>query len=88
MSQMNLSLSLRSQLLMGGIDAYAVGGFKPELVFDFDDDGVIDSLQQNPSHIYYSEGIYSALDQTEEDGQVAAVEKLVIDVINRTTKSW
>jgi hypothetical protein len=35
MSQMNLSLSLRSQLLMGGIDAYAIGGLKPAFVADF-----------------------------------------------------
>lgn len=37
---------------------------------------------------FYNEGIYSADDQTEDDGQVLAADKLVIDIINRTTKSW
>ena len=37
---------------------------------------------------FYSEGIYSADDQTEEDGQALAADKLVVDIINRTTKSW
>ena len=37
---------------------------------------------------FYSEGIYSADEQTEDDGQVLAADKLVIDIINRTTKSW
>jgi len=37
---------------------------------------------------FYSEGIYSAEEQTEDDGQALAAEKLVIDIINRTTKSW
>ncbi len=37
---------------------------------------------------FYSEGIYSADTGTEEEGQVLAAEKLVIDIINRTTRSW
>jgi hypothetical protein len=37
---------------------------------------------------FYSEGIYNADEQTEEEGQVLAAEKLVVDIINRTTKSW
>jgi len=37
---------------------------------------------------FYNEGIYSADEQTEDDGQVLAADKLVIDIINRTTKSW
>lgn len=37
---------------------------------------------------FYSEGIYSADDQTEDEGQFLAADKLVIDIINRTTKSW
>ncbi|MCP4706653.1 MAG: hypothetical protein GY865_18800 [candidate division Zixibacteria bacterium] len=37
---------------------------------------------------FYNEGIYSADEQTEDDGQELAAEKLVIDIINKTTKSW
>ncbi len=37
---------------------------------------------------FYSEGIYSADTETEEEGQAKAADKLVVDVINRTTKSW
>ncbi|MFZ5979333.1 MAG: LptE family protein [Candidatus Zixiibacteriota bacterium] len=34
------------------------------------------------------EGIYNASDETEEDGQVRASERLVEAVLNKTTKSW
>ncbi len=37
---------------------------------------------------FYSEGIFSADEQTEDDGQELAAEKLVIDIISKTTKSW
>jgi len=37
---------------------------------------------------FFSEGIYNADIETEEDGQIKAADKLVIDIINRTTKSW
>ena len=37
---------------------------------------------------FYSEGIYNADQQTEDDGQALAANKLVVDIINRTTKSW
>ncbi len=37
---------------------------------------------------FYSEGIYEADIEVEDDGQVRAAEKLVVDIINRTTKSW
>lgn len=37
---------------------------------------------------FYSEGIYSADTEAEEEGQAKAADKLVVDVINRTTKSW
>jgi hypothetical protein len=38
--------------------------------------------------VFYSEGIYSADTETEDDGQVLAANQLVVDIINRTTKSW
>ena len=37
---------------------------------------------------FYSEGIYNAETQTEDDGQVLAASKLVTDILNKTTKSW
>jgi len=37
---------------------------------------------------FYSEGVFDAFEETEEDGQMMAVEKLVQDILNRTTKSW
>ena len=37
---------------------------------------------------FYNEGIYNADEQTEEEGQALAADKLVVDIINRTTKSW
>ncbi|PKK82143.1 MAG: hypothetical protein CVT49_15250 [candidate division Zixibacteria bacterium HGW-Zixibacteria-1] len=37
---------------------------------------------------FYSEGVYSADTETEDDGQARAAEKLVVDVLNRTTKNW
>lgn len=37
---------------------------------------------------FYSEGVYSAADETEDTGQQRAAAKLVDDIINRTTKSW
>jgi hypothetical protein len=37
---------------------------------------------------FYSEGIYDAFTETEEDGQSRAAEKLVTDIINRTTRNW
>jgi hypothetical protein len=37
---------------------------------------------------FYSEGIYETDLETEEDGQVKAAERLVVDILNRTTKSW
>ena len=38
--------------------------------------------------VFYSEGIYAADTETEDEGQKRAADKLVIDIINRTTKSW
>jgi len=40
------------------------------------------------AEIFSSEGIYDAATETEEDGQVSAADNLVVDIINRTTKSW
>jgi lipopolysaccharide assembly LptE-like protein len=37
---------------------------------------------------FFSEGIYDAATESEEDGQVSAADNLVVDIINRTTKSW
>jgi hypothetical protein len=37
---------------------------------------------------FTSEGIYLADEEAEEDGQSRAAQKLVIDIINRTTKNW
>jgi len=37
---------------------------------------------------FYSEGVYSAEDETEDDGKERAAEKLVVDILNRTTKDW
>jgi hypothetical protein len=37
---------------------------------------------------FYSEGIYDAASESEDDGQVYAADNLVVDIINRTTKSW
>jgi hypothetical protein len=37
---------------------------------------------------FYSEGIYDADAETEDDGQARAADKLVVDIINRTAKSW
>ncbi len=37
---------------------------------------------------FYSEGIYNAASESEEDGQTRAADKLVVDIINRTTKNW
>ena len=37
---------------------------------------------------FYSEGVYEAADETDEDGQIRAAQKLVVDIINKTTKSW
>jgi hypothetical protein len=34
------------------------------------------------------EGIYQVSDQTEQDGQTEAVQRLIVSIINRTTKSW
>jgi len=38
--------------------------------------------------VFYSEDIYDAKTETEEDGQARAADKLVTDIINRTTKNW
>ncbi len=40
------------------------------------------------SEQFYSYGIFSPDSEIEEDGQTNAAEKLVTDIINRTTKSW
>ncbi len=37
---------------------------------------------------FFSEGVYTADTESEDEGQVRAANKLVVDVINRTTKSW
>ena len=37
---------------------------------------------------FYSEGVYSAEDETEDDGKERAAAKLVVDILNRTTKDW
>jgi hypothetical protein len=34
------------------------------------------------------QGVYDADTETEEVGQLRAVERLIEDIINRTTKSW
>lgn len=34
------------------------------------------------------EGVYNVDGQTEQDGQNSAVQRLVVEIINRTTKSW
>jgi len=57
-----------------------------KLVFDI-------TLQNNSgediwTEQFYSEGYFDAESETEEDGQVRAADRLVVDIINRTTKSW
>lgn len=37
---------------------------------------------------FYGEGVYDAFSETEDLGQQIAAEKLVQDIINRTTTSW
>ncbi|MDH4034771.1 MAG: LPS assembly lipoprotein LptE [candidate division Zixibacteria bacterium] len=34
------------------------------------------------------EGVYNVDSQTEQDGQNSAVQRLIVEIINRTTKSW
>lgn len=34
------------------------------------------------------QGVYEAVGETEEDGQRRAVDRLIEDIINKTTKSW
>lgn len=57
-----------------------------KLVFDITLQG--DAEKEIWKERFYNEGIYNADDETEEDGQALAADKLVVDVINRTTKSW
>lgn len=37
---------------------------------------------------FFAEGIYDALDETEDDGQTRAIELLTTSILDRTTKSW
>ncbi len=37
---------------------------------------------------FTSDGVFAADSETEEEGQIRAAEQLVVDIINRTTKSW
>lgn len=37
---------------------------------------------------FYAEGIYNALEETEEDGQERAIALLTADILDQTTKSW
>lgn len=55
-----------------------------------------DIVLKNPSdedseiwrEVMSQEGIYAVDGQTEQDGQNTAVQLLITDIINRTTKSW
>ncbi len=38
--------------------------------------------------IMEQEGVYSVDNETEQDGQNKAVNRLIVDIINKTTKSW
>ncbi|MCX6827438.1 MAG: LptE family protein [candidate division Zixibacteria bacterium] len=57
------------------------------LTFDFT---LTDRKTEKPiwKETFYSDGVYSPTTETEEDGQSRAVSKLVIGIINKTTKSW
>ncbi|MFQ5606732.1 MAG: LPS assembly lipoprotein LptE [Candidatus Zixiibacteriota bacterium] len=37
---------------------------------------------------FANEGVYEADGETEEDGQLRAAELLVVDIINKTTRTW
>jgi len=63
-----------------------VSQYVVKIVFDMILTGKDDQELWNEK--FYSEGIYSADSGTEDEGQALAAEKLVIDIINRTTKSW
>ena len=37
---------------------------------------------------FFAEGIYDAVEESEEDGQTRAIELLTTNILDRTTKSW
>jgi hypothetical protein len=47
-----------------------------------------DSQEEMWKETFYSEGVYAADSESEEDGQSRAASKLVVNIINRTAKSW
>ena len=68
-------------------EADNVSQYAVKLVFDITLQNSADG-NQIWKEVFYSEGVYSADEETEEDGQARAAAKLVVDVLNRTTKDW
>ena len=47
-----------------------------------------ESDQEIWSATFKREGLYDAVQETEDDGQVAAANLIVEDIMNKTTRSW
>lgn len=47
-----------------------------------------DSEEEIWSATFTNRGVYNALEESEEDGQLRAAELLVVDIMNKTTRSW
>jgi hypothetical protein len=50
--------------------------------------GKTDSEEEIWTGTFKNRGIYDALEETEEDGQLRAAELLVVEIMNKTTRSW
>lgn len=65
-----------------------VSSYSVTLTFDV----LLKDPNDNDSEIWreimVQEGIYNIDSQTEQDGQSEAVQSLIVEIINRTTKSW
>lgn len=94
-----VSVENADAVLVGVLTGYLRNPFKYDesgVVSSYSVTLTFDVLLQNPndndSEIWretmVQEGIYNVDSQTEQDGQDEAVQSLIVEIINRTTKSW
>ncbi len=67
---------------------YVVSSYSVTMTFDV----ALKNPRDNDSDIWresmVQEGVYLVDSETEQDGQSKAIERLIVSIINRTTKSW
>lgn len=94
-----VSIDNADAILVGVLTGYRREPFEYDeagVVISYSVTLTFDLLLKNPNdndseiwrEIMVQEGVYAVDSETEQDGQNKAVQRLIVEIMNRTTKSW